>query len=119
MASGDIVNVSVVVLSNDIQRVNARAKARAKRAVRRCGYAIRRFSVQYTPIDTGDLRNRVEMEIFDGGTSAELRWLMPYGIYQHEGTSRGVPATRFAAKGAERAAPTFQSDMANIFGEGV
>lgn len=119
MASGDIIHVSVVVLKNDARRLNARARTRAKRAVRRCGYAIRRFSIVHTPIDTGDLRNRVEMQISNGGETAELRWLMPYAIYQHEGTRRGVKAKKFAAKGAERAWPVFRDDMSRLFEEGV
>jgi hypothetical protein len=117
--AGDFINVSTVVAFNDIPRLNARAKTKASRAVRRAGYAIRRFSIPHTPVDTGDLRNRVVLEISNGGLEANLRWLMPYAWYQHDGTSRGITSTKFAAKGAERAWPQFRDDMANVYREGV
>lgn len=119
MSAGGFINVSVVVAHNDIKRLNAQAQRRASRAVRRAGFAIDRFSRPHTPVDTGDLRNRRELTISNGGLSAELRWLMPYAIYQHEGTRRGVKPKKFAVKGAERARPVFEADMAKVYGEGI
>jgi hypothetical protein len=119
MANGDFIKVSVVVARNDINRMNARAHRKTSQAVRRAGYAIRRFSIPLTRVDTGDLRNRVVLEISNGGHVANLKWLMSYAIYQHDGTKRGVTGTQFAAKGAERAWPVFRDDMSKVFGEGV
>lgn len=53
------------------------------------------------PVDTGTLRASIHVEgPTSGGSSVEAKVATggessEYAIYQHEGTSRGVPATKF------------------------
>lgn len=113
MASFD---VKVTVTENRFGQYSRLAHQRSARAVRRAAFATHRFSKPFTPVDTGDLTTRMRIEFSNGGLSGTVRWLMPYGIYQHEGTRRGVTAKKFAEKGALRANPVFESDVRKAWG---
>ena len=52
-----------------------------------------------TPVDTGALRANRAANRIPGGR--EIIWIQHYAAYQEFGTSRGVPAKRFARTGAD------------------
>lgn len=71
-----------------------------------------------TPVDTGTLRASIHVEsvVSSGftvrGTVATGGEANEYAVYQHEGTSRGVPATKFLEGPLIEHAPVYQAAMA-------
>lgn len=70
-----------------------------------------------TPVDTGTLRASGTVDITTGGMSCKATVTFgggaaDYAIYQHEGTSRGVPATKFLERPLIEHAPVYQAAMA-------
>lgn len=71
-----------------------------------------------TPVDTGTLRASIHVEsvVASGftvtGTVATGGEADEYAIYQHEGTSRGVPATKFLEGPLIANAPLYREAMA-------
>ena len=112
-------DVTVTVTKNNLPRLRAQGKRKASQAVRRAGFNTIRYAAPETPVDTGALKANFVMDIFNAGLSLTLKWAMFYGLFQNYGTSRGIVGKHFAEKGAEKAFPRFQSDMAKIYGEGV
>ncbi len=71
-----------------------------------------------TPVDTGTLRASIHVEsvTMSGftarGVVATGGEANKYAIFQHEGTSRGVPATKFLERPLIAEAPVYQEIMA-------
>lgn len=67
------------------------------------------------PVDTGTLRASIHVEgPTGGGSSVEAKVLTggessEYAIFQHEGTSRGVPATKFLERPLITMAPVYRA----------
>lgn len=62
-----------------------------------------------TPVDTGLLR--ANKSITAGPGVRTITWNQHYAAYQEFGTSRGVSAKRFAATGADAAAPVIAAEL--------
>jgi hypothetical protein len=70
-----------------------------------------------TPVDTGTLRASIHVESVEvsafsvTGTVATGGEANEYAIYQHEGTSRGVPATKFLEGPLIAEAPVYRAAL--------
>lgn len=72
---------------------------------------------EVAPVDTGTLRGSIHVEsVTQSGFSVEATVATggeaDYAIYQHEGTSRGVPATKFLERPLIESAGTYREAMA-------
>lgn len=114
-----VFDVTVTVQSNRLPQLRAQGKRRASAAVRRAGFNTARYAAPLTPVDTGALKANFVLDIFNGGLSATLKWVMFYALFQNYGTSRGITGKHFAEGGAEKAMPRFQRDMSQIYGTGA
>lgn len=95
--------------------LTARAMGALEDAVGKAAEDLVGRSQSAAPVDTGTLRasihvdgverggNSVTARVATGGESSE------YSIYQHEGTSRGVPATKFLEIPLIEMAPVYRA----------
>lgn len=85
----------------DVAGMIARALAGAAAAAELAAEDLVSQAQDITPVDTGTLKASIthdgaeisgfsiQVRVYTGGESSE------YAVYQHEGTSKGVPATKF------------------------
>ncbi len=105
-------DATIVVRFNKLPAVNPRLRAGAARALNTAIMATIGYADPLTPVDLGLLKGDKTIDIASPGSlSAAVTWNRFYGIYQHEGTSRGVTAKKFASQGAERATPNLIAGM--------
>lgn len=81
--------------------IKERALAGLKQGVTEACEHLAGAAQEAAPVDTGTLRASIHVESIDvttggvTGTVATGGEANEYAVYQHEGTSRGVPATKF------------------------
>ena len=111
-------SVQVIVVSNRIPQVNPRMRAGAANALNSGGMAMIGYADPLTPVRIGLLKgNKTIRNASPGSLTFSCTWNQFYGIYQHEGTSRGVPATKFAEKGSNRAQPNLIAGLKGVGGQ--
>lgn len=75
------------------------------------------MSQEVTPVDTGTLRASIHVDKIESsgntvtGTVSTGGEADEYAIYQHEGTSRGVPATKFLEGPLQQNTPLYLEAM--------
>jgi HK97 gp10 family phage protein len=101
----------------DIAGMEAAVVAALVDIVTQCAEDLAAQAQGAAPVDTGTLRASIQVEwvhvngksitakVSTGGESSE------YAIYQHEGTSRGVPATKFLEGPLIQNAGTYREAM--------
>jgi len=83
--------------------------------VKRHASQIQFNSAASAPVDTGALKNSMEIEQLDftiGRIVWEIHDGVDYGVYQELGTSRGVTAQHFLGRAAEQQEDKFFKDIA-------
>lgn len=105
-------DVTITVKFDKLPAVNPKLRSGAARALNTAIMATIGYADPLTPVDKNLLRSNKTIGIASPGSlNASVTWNQFYGIYQHEGTSRGVTAKKFASQGAERATPNLIAGM--------
>lgn len=93
-------------LSRAIERFGDHVESEIKRIVIETAQVILSNAKMLAPVDDGNLRDSIEMEIFDAGFTAVVRVTAHYavyveygtGIYAQEGNGRQTPWTYYSDK---------------------
>ncbi len=109
------ITADVVITRDDLPRISTTGRRKANQAVRRCGFSVKRYAAQRTPVKIGNLKANV-MLFMTSDVSADLKWMMFYAIFQNDGTRRGITGKHFAEYGLSMATPGFERDMSGIYG---
>jgi HK97 gp10 family phage protein len=120
---------TIVIDFNRFPEIAARLPRETSDVVRNTAHGVEADAKQKAPLDTGNLRNSIQMHmepsateaVIDiapnrppNATSATAATAAEYGVYQEYGTSRGVPPHPFMTPAAEANRPKFQSAMTQL-----
>lgn len=85
----------IVVDANHLDEIKVLSDAACKQALELCGQAYENHARDYSPVDTGRLRNSIEHHP-EGNDTMVIQTNVEYAIYQEFGTSRqsGTPFMR-------------------------
>lgn len=81
-----------------------------KKAVRVNGAELQKKAQKKAPVDTGQLKRSIGMEITDGGLTAEVMDGVEYGAYQEYGT-RFMNAQPFMQPSLQEQSKQFKKDL--------
>ena len=111
--------VSVIVVRNALPQVTPKMRAGAAVALNSGVMATIGYADPLTPVGpTGWLKGKKTIEnASPGALTASVTWEQFYGVYQHEGTSRGIKAKKFAKIGSERATPNLIAGLKAVGGQ--
>jgi len=76
---------------------------------------VERLAKRNAPVDTGALRNSIHVETPQQYTRL-VGDSVEYGIYQEEGTRKGVPPTHFMGRAVEGVRPGFEQAWKELIG---
>lgn len=87
--------------------------SKVKATVKKNGAQLQKTAQKNTPIDTGNLRQKITLEITDGGKTAEVESTAEYGAYVELGT-RFMKAQPYLKPAFEEQKEKFKADMKEL-----
>lgn len=103
MASSKTTVTGIDKLSGDLTRLSKQIRESVRPAVKQSAEAVRQETRSGVRVDTGALRDGVEVRLVDDDLSAEVGWTDPdlyYATFQEHGTSK-IPANPALTAAAE------------------
>ena len=83
--------VQVIVVQNNLPRIAARFLPAVDEIITLGLFKIHEAADVNTPVDTGDLKNNVQVTPSSGGHGGEIHWSMGYAGYVDKGTVHMAP----------------------------
>lgn len=87
--------------------------SKVKATVKKNGAQLQKTAQKNAPIDTGNLRQKIALEITDGGKTAEVESTAEYGAYVELGT-RFMKAQPYLKPAFEEQKEKFKADMKEL-----
>ena len=87
--------------------------SKVKATVKKNGAQLQKTAQKNAPIDTGNLRQKITLEITDGGKTAEVESTAEYGAYVELGT-RFMKAQPYLKPAFEEQKEKFKADMKGL-----
>lgn len=87
--------------------------SKVKATVKKNGVQLQKTAQKNAPIDTGNLRQKITLEITDGGKTAEVESTAEYGAYVELGT-RFMKAQPYLKPAFEEQKEKFKADMKEL-----
>ena len=87
--------------------------SKVKATVKKNGAQLQKTAQKNAPTDTGNLRQKIALEIIDGGKTAEVESTAEYGAYVELGT-RFMKAQPYLKPAFEEQKEKFKADMKEL-----